>query len=320
MTGDPRAAPITATDGPRLRCPGCEAINPTSAGWPILHACHACGRPFSNANGILRLSGATGSQEDYPAALYDAVREAEARHFWFAARTDLILSVMRRRIGPLDGRRLLDIGCGTGFVLQALERAGADAWGIDMHLAALDHARTRVAGPLLWSQAARLPFLDDFDVVSLFDVIEHAADDVAVLSEAARVLRPGGSVVVTVPAGPHMWTQYDSVIGHKRRYTRESLKSVFTRSGLAVAAVQYFNCLPAFIQRLQRQLAGVDSNGADSITIVKRALATPPGPINAVLRHFLLLEAPLGRLPFVTGASLIAVGMPQKRVISSRQG
>ena len=54
MTGDPRAAPITATDGPRLRCPGCEAINPTSAGWPILHACHACGRPFSNANGILQ--------------------------------------------------------------------------------------------------------------------------------------------------------------------------------------------------------------------------------------------------------------------------
>jgi SAM-dependent methyltransferase len=285
-----------------------------------MQGCHACGAPFSTAGGILRLGSPAGAQEDYPEAIYEVVAEAEERHFWFAARNDIILSTLRRTVGPLAGRRLLDVGCGTGFVLQALEAAGADAWGIDMHLAALERARARVRGPLVWSAAARLPFLEDFDVVSLFDVVEHAADDASVLAEARRVLRAGGAVVVTVPAGQHLWTRYDGVIGHKRRYTRESLAAAFTRAGLHVAAMQYFNCLPAVLQRLQRRVAGIDAETGDAVTIVRRALAPPPAAVNALLRHVLRLEAPLGRLPFVTGASLIAVGytwQPPRSAIGS---
>jgi SAM-dependent methyltransferase len=298
-----------AADGPRLKCPACAASNPIdAAGAATLRKCPSCGAPISNVNGILQLGDAAGAEDDYPAALYDIVAQAETGHFWFAARNDIILNAARRSIGSLDGRRLLDVGCGTGYVMAALERAGAEAWGIDMHLAALERARARVAGPLLWSQAERLPFEEDFEVVSLFDVIEHVTDDVSVLREAHRVLRPGGFVMVSVPAGPHLWTDYDTVIGHKRRYTRQSLRAAFARSGLQPLDVRYFNCLPALAQRLQRRIPVGDGAALDMVAIVRRALRMPPAAVNAALRRFLPFEAPLGRLPFMTGASLVAVG------------
>jgi SAM-dependent methyltransferase len=263
---------------------------------------------FPADDGILHLGRPGEATKDYPETLYDLVAAVESRHFWFAARNDIILRAIRRTIGPLTGQRLLDVGCGTGYVLRALEQAGADAWGIDMHVEALRLARQKVDGPLVWSPAARLPFVEDFDVVSLFDVIEHAADDVAVLLEARRVLRPGGSIVITVPAGPEYWTRYDSVIGHKRRYTRTSLGAALRRSGVTATAVQYFNCTLAVLQRLQRWLSGANASDADAQELVTRALRVPPPVANACLRWFLPLEAPLGRLPMVTGTSLIAIG------------
>jgi hypothetical protein len=121
------------------------------------------------------------------------------------------------------------------------------------------------------------------------------------------VVRPGGFVLVTVPAGPRLWTHYDRVIGHKRRYTRAMLEAVFARVGLRPDEVQYFNCLPAVAQRVQRWLAGADADGVDPVTVVARALAVPPAPINAALRRYVPLEARIGRLRWVSGASLIAI-------------
>jgi ubiquinone/menaquinone biosynthesis C-methylase UbiE len=273
-----------------------------------IDACAGCGLTFPVIDGVLCLGQPAGSQDDYPDTLYPLISEAETNHFWFVARNDIIQSVMKQRIGPLTGLQLLDVGCGTGFVLHSLEQAGVIAWGVDMHFAALAMARTRVKGPLVWTQAEQLPFGDDFDAVSLFDVIEHAPDDTFLVREAARVVQPGGSVIITVPAGPHLWTHYDAVIGHKRRYTREAVTSLFNRVGLQINTVQYFNCLPAILQRSHRWVSGVDSSKLSRNEVVRRALSVPPAPLNALLRRFVPLEAPLGRLPFVTGASLIAVG------------
>jgi SAM-dependent methyltransferase len=263
--------------------------------------------PFTVVDGIVHASTTASTSEDYPPEVCSIVAAAEPRHFWFGARNDIILDVMRREIGPLAGLRLIDIGCGTGFVLQALEAAGLEGWGIDMHLAALTIARQRVRGTLLWSQAQELPFSEDFDVASLCDVIEHVSDDTSLVAEAARVVRPGGFVVITVPAGPRLWTEYDRVIGHKRRYTRPILESAIARAGLRPVVVQDFNCIPAIAQRVQRWLSGADATDVDAVTAVTRALAIPPAPINAALRWYLPREAPLGRRPLVSGASLVAL-------------
>jgi SAM-dependent methyltransferase len=248
------------------------------------------------------------TDRDYPQELVDLITVVEDRHFWFATRNDVILSTLRRVLRPFAGTRVLDVGCGTGFVMSALEDAGLVASGIDMHLTGLKRARTRVRGALFSSTATTLPFFPDFDVVTLLDVIEHVDDDVGVLAEARRVLVPRGYVVVTVPAGPELWTAYDEVIGHKRRYVRETLVGALQAAGLDVYDVRYFNSpllLAASVSR--RTGRGEVAETRDTIEIVRRALRVPPAPLNALLRWSVRLEAPLRRFRWMRGGSLIAV-------------
>ena len=290
----------------RFRCVHCGGDVPIASADVSPLRCPACNASFAVDAGVIELTS-TSDDRDYPEALIDLVADVEQRHFWFAARNDVILSTTRRVIGTLTGKRLLDIGCGTGFVLSALERAGLDGCGIDMHRAALRRARARVRGPLFWSNATALPFFPDFDIVALFDVIEHVDDDVSVLRQARGVLTPTGFVVVTVPAGPTLWTAYDEVIGHKRRYERDGLADALRRSGFEVCAIEYFNCLPLLALTLQRRLTSTSPQAGDAVEVVRRALRVPPEPINALLRLLIRAEAPLRSLQWVRGGSLIAV-------------
>jgi 2-polyprenyl-3-methyl-5-hydroxy-6-metoxy-1,4-benzoquinol methylase len=294
---------------PRLQCPRCgHALRVSPDGFQPLPPCSQCGLAFDTHGGILRLNhGSSAGRSDYPAEVYDIVAAAEERHFWFAARRHVILSALRNAGVALAGRTLLEIGCGTGFMLRAFEQAGAQAWGIDMHLAAVEGARSRVRGPLVWTSAASLPFFDDFDVVALLDVIEHVEHDRALLTDARRLLRAGGTIVVAVPAGPHLWTRYDELIGHKRRYDRVSLAAALTASGFRVSHLQYFNIVPALLQRVQRVFISRRGSDAGVVEIVRQSLRIPPAPINAGLRLIMEAEAPLGTLSIARGGSLLAV-------------
>jgi len=290
----------------RFRCVHCggEARLTLTGESPRCSDCHAT---FRLEDGIVAL-GDPADDRDYPAPLVDLVAEVEQRHFWFAARNDVILSTMRRVIGPLAGRSLLDVGCGTGFVTAALESAGMEAWGIDMHRRALSRARSRVRGPLFSSHSPALPFFRDFDVVSLFDVIEHIDDDVEAIRQAAGVLRAKGYGVVTVPAGANLWTVYDEVIGHKRRYDRERLAHVLRDAGMEIRYIAYFSCLPLIAQMVQRWFAPeLRSETHDTIAIVRKALTIPPQGLNQLFRWSIRVEAPLRRLAWVRGGSLIAI-------------
>ena len=269
--------------------------------------CLVCNTIYPIADGVVALTEA-GDDRDYPGALVDLVASVEQRHFWFASRNDVILSTIRGVIGSVAGLRVLDIGCGTGFVTGALERAGMDAWGIDMHRAALTRARSRIRGPLFSNDATKLPFFRDFDLASLFDVIEHLDDDAGAVREAATVLKPHGCVVVTVPAAQHLWTKYDEVIGHKRRYDRRGLAEVFRSAGLETVSIGYFSCLPLLAQIVQRWITrNRRSTSSDTVEIVRQALTVPPEPLNMLFRASVRAEAPLRRLSWVRGGSLIAV-------------
>lgn len=291
----------------RFRCPGCggEVVLPRAE--VSRTACRVCGAAFAIDGGIVALTPPD-DDRDYPRDLVDLVASVESRHFWFTARNDVILSTMRSVIGPLAGQRTLDVGCGAGFVLAALEGAGLDAHGIDMHHVALARARTRIRGPLFRSNAAVLPFFPDFDIVTLFDVIEHVDDDVGVLRQARGALAPLGHVVVTVPANPKLWTSYDEVIGHKRRYDRDTLARALVESGFDVSYIAYFNCLPLLAQIAQRWMASAREGPSKArVEIVRRALKVPPEPLNALFRLSIRAEAPLRRLSWMRGGSLIAV-------------
>jgi SAM-dependent methyltransferase len=182
--------------------------------------------------------GSVEAEVTYDPRVYPDLLAVEDRHFWFRARNRAIATVfepIRASLAP--GYRVLEVGCGTGNVLRILHAAaaGGTVVGMDIHLDGLRHARRR-AGFLqlvegdLWHP----PFGVGFEVVGLFDVLEHFDDDMAALKALSRVLRDGGTLVLTVPADPNLWSYFDVASHHRRRYREDELRSKLTDSGYSV--------------------------------------------------------------------------------------
>ncbi len=192
---------------------------------------------------------------------------------------------------------VLDLGCGTGGVLKHLQRFGT-AVGVDPSPEAVRYCRRRNL-PVALASGYDLPFADaTFGAVLALDVIEHVDDDVGLLREARRVLRPGGVVVITVPALPWLWSSHDEVNHHRRRYLRGSLVRAVRAAGLEPCKISYYNALLLPLAVTRKALHRLNGTGDH--------LETLPGPANAVLRGVLTAERPLIRrwdLPL--GASLV---------------
>jgi SAM-dependent methyltransferase len=190
-------------------------------------------------------------------AFYRSYFEIEGRHWWFLGRRKLFLRLIEDRFGarPID---ILDFGCGTGAFLEHLDRFGTvSAVEADASAVAFCHTRGRTEVQLV-PAGAPLPFADaSFDLVTTLDVIEHIDDDVAALAEMRRVLRPGGRLLVAVPAYMFLWGKQDEVSHHKRRYTAPTLRAALDRAAFAVERTSYFNTLlfpPIAAVRLGRRL------------------------------------------------------------------
>ncbi|MBM4353714.1 MAG: class I SAM-dependent methyltransferase [Deltaproteobacteria bacterium] len=244
----------------------------------------------------------------------------EDRHWWFTGSRRVILS----QIAPLlpGSLPLLDVACGAGLTLSMLERSGlappSSLYGIDCSPDALAAAARKTSASLVQAQAAHLPFPDSkFGLVTLLDVLEHLPDDASGLAEAARVLRPGGSVVLTVPAHPWLYSRHDRALGHLRRYRRSEVVRLAGAAELHVQRLTACNCLlapPIALVRLAVRLR--DRSERRTVELPSRAIATsersdlslPPAPINAFLGTVFGCEAALLRhidLPF--GISFLGV-------------
>ncbi|OLD68655.1 MAG: hypothetical protein AUF63_02495 [Candidatus Rokubacteria bacterium 13_1_20CM_70_15] len=213
--------------------------------------------------------------------------EEDRRHWWFRGRLAVLLATLRRVLPP--GRlRLLELGCGTGNVLAALaEAAAARAAGLDVRPGRLPGDLVVEAG---WA-----------DAVLLLDVLEHLDDDVAALVTARRALRPGGLLVITVPAYRWLWSGHDVALGHRRRYTARELSRVVERAGLAVVHASYFNTLLFPAVALTRAWKRLRRDASHD-------LRRPSPAINRWLEWMFALErhlVPRVTLPF--GASLLVV-------------
>ena len=171
---------------------------------------------------------------------YERMYRFEDTYWWFVARRRLIASLIEGEYGRDGGLRILDIGCGTGAMLDELAPFG-DVVGADFAPEALAFCRERGDHyPLTRADVRRLPFASDsFDVVTAMDIIEHIDDDKAAAGEINRVLKPGGRLFVTVPAFPSLWSEHDEALHHYRRYTAPHLKDVFQRVGLSVPKLSY---------------------------------------------------------------------------------
>jgi SAM-dependent methyltransferase len=166
----------------------------------------------------------------------------EDKHWWFAGRTWSLLNMLDRVVAPDGTKQVLDIGCGAGNMFHHLSRYGSVV-GVDNNPKPLEVARER-GYQVQEGIAEDLPLDDEsFDLVSLLDTVEHCDDDMAVLRECYRVCKPGGHLVVTVPAFMWLWSHNDVLNAHKRRYTTGELADKLKRVGFHVERMTYNNFL-----------------------------------------------------------------------------
>jgi SAM-dependent methyltransferase len=164
----------------------------------------------------------------------------EDRHWWFASRTRAIMAYLDHYVGPGKDLRILDIGCGAGNMAHHLAAYG-QVVGVDPYPRPLEVARQRGLN-VRQASATDLPFGDQsFDLVALLDTVEHVADEEAVFAECRRVLKPGGKLLVTVPAFMWLWSNNDVINAHERRYTRAELRQKLQSHDMRVLRASYNN-------------------------------------------------------------------------------
>jgi SAM-dependent methyltransferase len=228
----------------------------------------------------------------------------DEHHWWYRGRRRIIRAELERLVLPSPAR-VLDAGCGSGRTLQDLVAYG-DVSGIELNEDAAGVARSRGHGEVRVGRLETLPWPDaSFDLITCLDVIEHTPDDRVALAELWRVCRPGGWLLVTVPAYPALWSLHDEANHHYRRYSRRSLRTAASAAGWTVTRLSSFNSVllaPAAAVRLAQRRFGAH-NG------YKNDLAIGAAWLNDVLEAPLALEArwlASGRT-LAFGLSLVAV-------------
>lgn len=229
-------------------------------------------------------------------------------YWWLAGKYRIVDDALARAIGKGNGRsrRLLDLGCGPGNMLDYLARRG-EVYGSDYSADALGFCRSRDYHRLFRADFQRLPVADaSFDIVTCIDVLEHLDDDVRAIAELRRILRPGGTLLVTVPAFMSLWGDHDDLYGHRRRYRAGELRGRLAAAGFEVRKVSYFEplfFLPLWLYRKAKRLlpVGEGLSARDDFVAL-------PGFVNALLTELVASERfALRHASFPVGVTLLAL-------------
>lgn len=233
---------------------------------------------------------------------YRQMAATEDEHWWFCGRRAIVEAVIQGLDLP-KGASILEIGAGTGGNIAMLEKFG-DVQAVEMSELARQIAREKTGRDFLSGYLPdNIPVRPgSFDLICLFDVLEHVKKDEASLAAMRRMLKPGGKVVLTVPAHQWLWSTHDEGLHHMRRYSRSLLKRRIEEAGFRIDKLTYTNAAlfpAAVLARLADRLRR--SNAASG-------QAMPPPVLNAAMKAVFSAESrivPNASLPF--GVSLLAV-------------
>ena len=174
---------------------------------------------------------------------YQEYNRIENTHWWFLGRRRIFLCLLSRYLTPQETALILDVGCGTGTTLRYLSSYGQGV-GVDIERSALEYTRQRGTIRVVQTAASNLAFDDDtFDLTCALDILEHVDDDSQALHECYRTCKPGGLMLVTVPAYCFLWGRQDEISNHRRRYVASEVRQRVADAGFSVRRLTYFNTL-----------------------------------------------------------------------------
>jgi SAM-dependent methyltransferase len=295
---------------PPIRCPVCGSVTAPSE---RAYAC-SCGWQQTCGPGVVVWDAAPPADAAYPAHAARSQAEWEVRHFWPRGRARILGDLLRRWVRPGEpGRpaRFLEVGCGGGTILAEALASGMQTTGCDAFVSNLEVARERAPGATLFRvEGAAVAAPGWFDAAGLFDVIEHVDDERPLLTGCHRAVRPGGLLLVTVPAFAWLYGRRDRIAGHRRRYRGRQLRRRLEESGWTVEWLSYFSTVlfPLFAAaRLSERLSAPHREEPASGTDFAEAKAGPilnrTGLLAFDLERWWLRRR---RLPFGTSLAVVA--------------
>jgi ubiquinone/menaquinone biosynthesis C-methylase UbiE len=234
--------------------------------------------------------------------------ERVEKHHWFYAGKREIVRYWLNQVGPLSPEQiLLDCGAGTGlFVKEML--AACKAIALDDHQESLEIAREKLsAAHVVEGLCTQIPFEENsIDAITALDVLEHVEHDHLAIKEFARVLKPGGILIVTVPALPTLWSDWDVALHHYRRYTSKSMLDLVPNSDFTLIHHNYVNFAVLPIVWLLRKIRGLNKSPSETST-TRAEDSIPIKPLNALLKWLFVKLACQKSVQFPAGVGLIGI-------------
>jgi SAM-dependent methyltransferase len=256
------------------------------------------------------------ARQSYDPEFFSELARIENKHFWFRTRNRVIATLTEQITKNLpNGYRVLEVGCGTGNVLRALQQAcpRGIVVGMDLFAEGLAFARSRTSCPLVQGNLEQPGFGVQFDLIGAFDVVEHLSEDLQVFRSIHSMLKPSGVLLLTVPAHQSLWSYFDEVSHHCRRYEPSELRRKLNQCGYEIEFLSQFMAsihpLLWFVRRIKSKWRRTDSSNSEATDreLSMEELRIVP-IVNWLLTFLLTQEARLIKsrrvLPF--GTSIIA--------------
>lgn len=206
---------------------------------------------------------------------------------------------------------VLEIGCGTGNTLRMLRQTclGGKVIGMELWFDGLRFARERTDALLVQADVRHFPFRTKFDLVGMFDVLEHIPEERETLLAVRQALAPGGKLILTLPAHQFLWSYFDEASQHCRRYSEREIRQRLTEAGFKVEFLSQFMACILPLMWMHRKVSGRQNQRADARSLAGKEFRIVP-VANGVLSWVLNLEARwlagAHTLPFGTSLVVIA--------------
>ena len=282
-------------------CPQCKITYQTS-----FSQCPACQFKPKTIDGFESyVCDLDSTRSGFQSSHFSKLAALEDENFWFRSRNELIIWALEKFCPAFQS--LLEIGCGTGFVLSGINSRFKDKslYGSEIFTEGLSFAAERVSSAKLMHMDARqIPFLEEFDVVGLFDVLEHIKEDTIVLDEIFGALKQGGHLLLTVPQHDWLWSPTDDYACHERRYSATDLHTKLRAANFTILRSTSFVSLLLPAMLLSRSKRSKSDQTGDS-----SAELNLPKALNILLYKIMQTEIALikAKVDFPLGGSRLVI-------------